>query len=393
MNFRFRLPGPSARRPPPRLILRCRTRTPPGEADHARLDWAVVDVTLPDREGVLESGTLGGPEESMAVDRVAALSRLHATVLLLHPEAVSHFHPAAPRGIREREWPLLIEEQVAGEVADLELAALNRSAGHLELIAVERRRLREWQAWLEARGVTVTHWASEFMGLPDPPAPETLSVLGDTDHWMIKALPGEAAEPASVEWLLWPREWEALLPPGLRERTRQVPAGLAEDAVPSPAARLSLYARHLPTRLPALPGHRASPLRVTGGSGVALALLLAAHLGLSAWPWLAGTLHAGEPRQAAGQMTGETFRERNQRLREILAGMEETLMGQGAEVVRYAVEGQHLSITWQLPEGTRDAAPFASLGSSAEVVWHRESGRLSIDIDLQAWQGNGGGQA
>lgn len=406
MNFLHRLSP--ARRSLPRLLIHAQRRDVTLN-EQAALSWALVDMTHP----------VGSPPLAQGHDtqQLASLSRRHPAVLLLGPDTASHFHLPAPKGLRRREWPMLIEEHICGESDALELAALHQGRNHLELVAVERALLQGWQAWLAEHSVSVSHWAVTFMGQPPPPDADSLSVLMDSRQLMIKTLgePAIAGAPAAEQWLSWPREWQAHLPATLRERHWHLPLGESDtdDAI----ARLVFYAHHLPATLPRLPAppeatarHQARfPVLSRPARRLALALvvLTMAHSGLSGWQRyldhrdettasqarLAGLL--GDEGSRLSTAVAETrlherlhvrdeLLSRNRRVREALAQIGQQLGDAPLALDRMQMAGPRLELAWTLDasagaDGAVLADTLAELGRSA---WQPGSRRLSLSLEL-----------
>ncbi|MFD2436259.1 hypothetical protein [Modicisalibacter luteus] len=182
----------------PRLLLLCESPAPLStDAEHVAVYWAMTGLPGSDEAGRIANSNASVPA------RLAQLSQQYDSVLLLGPTATSHFHLAAPKGLRQREWPLLIEDQLCTDGEVLELAALQQGQGHLELLVIGRERLLAWQRWLAARGIRTTHWASVFMAQPSPTSADDVSIVADTHRLMIKTLaepPAPHAPPRSIGW-------------------------------------------------------------------------------------------------------------------------------------------------------------------------------------------------
>lgn len=364
----------SRRRPSPRVLLQASQREPSAEAT---LWWALVAPDAPPGAPPLEAGCLQSGDLD---ERLVGLCRQHAAVLLLPPDAVSHFSPAHPRGVKRREWPLLIEEQVATQVSRLTLAALERRPERLELVAVERQLLAAWQAWLGDRNLGVGYWASGFMGLPAPDTPEQVCVLDDGTYWMIKARDAEL--PEVERWLSWPRDWQPLLPPGVSDRHRQGPEGTSVTTTLPPGERLALFGRHLPARLPEMPGagtarRRPWPLPLV------LTSLLLAHGGLSAWASLLSP--------ASDAALATRLMQRNTAMASLMERLPMSREGTPLRLEHFSVTGQHLSLTWTLEDKQASDALAQRLAALGEVS--REAGRLRLETRLaSAPISPGGGQ-
>lgn len=351
------------RRPGLRVLIQAAGREPTPDAS---LAWGLVATDSPSGAPPLEEGYLAGDTPDT---RLVTLCREHPSVLLLPPDAVSHFCPAHPKGLKRSEWPLLIEDRVATEVSELALFALAERPERLELVAVERRVLQAWQAWFTEHGLAVPFWASGFMGMPAPDAPDQLRVLAGESHWMIRSQDPEATE--VVHWLTWPRDWRDMLPPDLRERRWQPVEGAELDAPLAPGQRLALFGRHLPARLPAMPDGGAARRR-PGRLALTLTVLLLAHGALGAWSFV-------QPRPTAGET--DRLLLRNARLEGVLARLDGALDEATPTLGRFAVTGQHLTLAWPL-EGKHDPALLEQrLGGLGRVS--RDAGDLILEVTLE----------
>ncbi|MDY7117024.1 type II secretion system protein GspL [Halomonas sp. SSL-5] len=364
----------SRRHPSPRVLLQASQREASAEAT---LWWALVAPDAPPGAPPLEAGCLTGGDLD---ERLAGLCRQHSAVLLLPPDAVSHFSPAHPRGVKRREWPLLIEEQVATPVSRLTLAALERRPDRLELVAVEQQLLAAWQAWLNDRNLGVGYWASGFMGLPTPDMPEQVCVLDDGTCWMIKARDPEF--PEVERWLSWPRDWLSLLPPGLSDSHWLGPEGTSVTATLPPDERLALFGRHLPARLPEMPGAgtaRQRPWRLA----LVLTILLLAHGGLSAWPAM--------PSPASDAAQATRLAQRNTDMAALMERLSPVLDEAPLRLARFSVAGQRLSLTWTMEDEQASVALAQRLEGLGEVS--RGAGQLRLETRLgNASASTGGGQ-
>lgn len=364
----------SRRRPSPRVLLQASQRDPSAEA---MLWWALVAPDAPPGASPLEAGCLKGGDHD---EQLVGLCRQHPAVLLLSPDAVSHFSPAPPKGVKRREWPLLIEEQVATQVSRLTLAALDKRPDRLELVAVEQPLLAAWQAWLDNHHLEVGYWASGFMGLPAPDTPEQVCVLDDGTWWMIKTRDPE--NPEVERWLSWPRDWQSLLPPGLSDRHWQGPEGTSATATLPTDQRLALLGRHLPARLPEMP-RAGTARRRPWQLALVLTSLLLAHGGLSAWSSILS------PAPDAAQ--ANRLMQRNTDMATLMERLSTSLEGMPLRLEHFSVTGQHLSLIWTLEDEQASVVLAQRLEALGEVS--REAGQLRLETHLaSAPASTGGGQ-
>jgi general secretion pathway protein L len=353
------------RRPVLCVLLQAIEREP---TPHASLAWALVASDAPPDSPAVEEGYLNGDTLD---PRLVTLCREHPAVILLPPNAVSHFSATHPKGIKRSEWPLLIEDRVATEVSRLALAGLEQRPDHLDLVAVERRLLKAWQAWFAERSLSITYWASGFMGMPAPDSPEQLRVLADASHWMIKSL--DADEAGVVHWLTWPRVWRDMLPPDLRERHWQPVEGEKIDLPLPQGQRLALFGRHLPARLPQMPNGGAVRRR-TGRLAMVLTILLLAHGALGAW----------SVSQSPPTVAGVTDRllQRNVRLEAMLERLEDALSEAALPLERFAVTGKRLTISWLIEDQHDPATLEQHLAGLGQVS--RDADHLTLEVTLDA---------
>lgn len=100
------------------LLVAPRHRHSPGAEEKIVVDWCYRDGSA---QGQL---TADSPNEAwQALARHCAQT---PATLLLPADAVSHFHLAAPRGLKRSEWPLLLEEVASDDAQKLHLHALQR---------------------------------------------------------------------------------------------------------------------------------------------------------------------------------------------------------------------------------------------------------------------------
>ncbi|GAB2780478.1 hypothetical protein GCM10027040_03160 [Halomonas shantousis] len=396
----------------PRLLLLCESPQPPSTEDApVAVHWIATGLPGHDETGrIVDSDTA-------TLARLAQLSQQYDSVLLLSPTATSHFHRAAPKGLRQREWPLLIEDQLCTEGEALELAALQQGRGHLALLVTGRERLLAWQRWLAARGIRTTHWASVFMAQPSPASADEASVVADTHHLMIKTLAAPPAPhaPPAEHWLAWPREWQERLPAALREKTWHWPWHDVADHVSGTdcVELLPHYARHLPTTLPSMPGikpasrslrHARLPFsRSTRRLAAAIAGLALLHLGAVGWQgYLDQRASADETRARLASLFPEdaalpslqrvqdrhvalqSLQQRNQWLTAALVRVDQQTRPLPLELTYLNVTGTQLSLRWQVDEdASRDGSELAErLAGLGETEWQAETQRLSLQMAM-----------
>lgn len=161
----------------PWLLLR------PGQGT-APWHWLLVEAGEPRRAG---EGRPPAPE--------------HAQVALIVPGAAcSHFQVPAPPGLKREEWPLLLEDRLLQGPDQVHCACLERQAGHLRLVCVDREVLAAWQATCSEWGLQVERCWTEFQLLPLPEP-------GHAWHW--RQEDGEdllrgRGEDGREHWLAWP---------------------------------------------------------------------------------------------------------------------------------------------------------------------------------------------
>nr|WP_106477879.1 type II secretion system protein GspL [Phytohalomonas tamaricis] len=405
----------------PRLLLLCESPEPPAtDTEHVAVHWIAMGLSGHDETGRIADSDVA------ALTRLTQLSQQHDSVLLLGATATSHFHLAAPKGLRQREWPLLIEDQLCTDGEALELAALQQGRDHLELLVTGRERILAWQRWLRERGIRTTHWASVFMAQPPPVSADEVSVIADTHHLMIKTLaaPPVLHAPPAERWLAWPREWQERLPAAIREKTWHWPWHDAAGNTPDmdSSELLQRYARHLPATLPAMPGIkpasrslRRAPLvfsrtirRMTAAI-VGLALL---HLGAVGWQGYldqhaltdatqarlkgllpnatgAPSLQRVQDRHAALQ----SLQQRNQWLTATLGHIDKQVRPLPLTLTQMSVTGTQLVMRWQLDEdATSDGYKLTEyLAGLGEAEWQPETQRVSLHVVLTAPRPEGRG--
>ncbi|MCG7601620.1 hypothetical protein MHM84_17780 [Halomonas sp. McH1-25] len=394
----------------PRLLLLCESPEPPSaETDHVAIHW--IATGLPGHAG---SGRIAASDDTTPA-HLAKLSQQYDSVLLLSPTATSHFHLAAPKGLRQREWPLLIEDQLCSDDTP-ELAALKQGRDHLELLVTGRERLLGWQRWLSTRGIRTTHWASVFMALPAPASAGHANIVNHGHHLLIKTLaePPSPHAPATEHWLAWPRDWQAHLPVTLREKTWHWPWQDNDDtASPDSSMRLQHYARHLPKTLPTMPGnkstafslrHAALPLgRPARRLAAAIAALALLNMGTIGWQGYLDQRALAADTQARLESlfpvdTGapslrwmqdrhvalRSLQQRNQWLTEALERIDRQTRSLPLKLAYLSVTGTQLILHWQVVDDVTSDGPelAAHLANLGETEWHAETQRLSLHVAL-----------
>lgn len=428
---------PAASRSAPRLIVRVAGRIEDGTPIWEKLYWVVAQAG-----GTAAAQGQVTPDDPAGLAELCQRSRTLPGVLLLDPASVSHFHLAVPPGLKRREWPTLLEDQLCHDPEQMELYPLATPRGQLEVVAVERRYLAVWRDWCGQLGLAVEHWGVAFMAQPDAPEADQLSVLPDLTHWLFKAHEGTIRH-----WLAWPRQWPLTqLPPAWRGRAwynplmeeaaeetsaeeARVEKAKADEALPPAGfeaditATLRFQADHLPAALPRLPqaqGERAAPRmaglgRLSRGTrrlGLAALVLLLLHGGLLL------TQHLWEGQQQArlqaqalaarlmpdtppGDANWRTLRQRldalralerrNRRIAELQAVLARRFDSQQWQLAALHVDGQRLIVDWQLrqPDNAPDSsvarpeiAPHADM-QIGTLEWQSDS-RVRVSVDLEA---------
>ncbi|WP_353979824.1 type II secretion system protein GspL [Salinicola endophyticus] len=385
-----------------------------------RVDWCLEGAT---------PHTLSDTSPPEAWQALTRLAASHPVTLLLAADAVSHFHLAAPRGLKRREWPLLLETVTSEAVDQLHLHPLQRGRGHLELIALPRAELAAWRAWAQRLGLAPTGWSCAFLALPRPATPDQITTLDDGSHRLCLGLAAPVAPgaPETRQWLAWPRDWP--LPPAWRERECQVVDGDGDgdgerddderhdggEAAAEQARRRSLtwLAAQPPAALPFADDSGARwqgiawrPRRRTRWLAGAIALLAL----LDASLWLATSWRedaATSQRQAAAlaaRFVGpppadaraaldsradaiDALARRNHQLSEALATATAQLAATPWQLSRLAVSGNRATLAWRYPEPpapvvlNRARQALATLG---EAQWQALPGELSLNLHLAA---------
>lgn len=393
------------------IVIAPRQRHSPAAEEKIALDWCYRDGRA--------QGQLTPDSPAEAWQALAQRCVPTPATLLLPADAVSHFHLAAPRGLKRSEWPLLLEEMTSDDARTLHLHALQRGRGHLELVALSRDELIRWQTWAHSLALTLAGWSVAFMALDVPAQNAEAATLDDGEHRLFKGYgePVTPAGPAAMEWLAWPRAWPA--PPAWQARHWQ--EAVTPDTSASAEAVRSQSLAWVAARLPApLPFAGAS---VTGRSshsaGRLTALLPGRHARLTAAAlavlialngalWLATQMierhRQAQHNQAALAMrfTGETppaalarladrrdaidaLAQRNHRLKAALRHITPLLDAHQWQLARQAVNGQQVVLGWRLP---RPPAPVEITQASqrlspiGETQWLAEQGELTLSFAL-----------
>ncbi|MFC0268769.1 hypothetical protein [Kushneria aurantia] len=404
------------------ILIAPRCRSAPAPTDIPELDWL-------DRDSG-EHGVITAQNATEALPQLAG----RGTILLLPGDAVSHFHVAAPRGIKRSEWPLLLEEPSGEDVHALRLYPLLRGRDHLELLALPAAELEAWRAWVAHLGLSLEGWTTAFMALTTPDTPELAVTLDDGDHRLFKGC-GEAVAPsgaATVQWLAWPREWPA--PPAWQHRRWQDPghgnADPRDSGDPSPNGGAEAFASAasarrrslawLTTQLPApfafdtrgnrrsglpvglLPGRRA---QLMGAALVLLAVLnmalwLAAqfeqryHLAQHSEAALAARFIGPPPADAERQLAArrdalDALALRNRRLGEAIERADVLLDDPRWQLSRLTVSGQRATLGWrraQPPAPVIIERARQRLDALGTPQWQPQREELTLELSLAAPQ-------
>lgn len=393
------------------LLVAPRHRHSPGAEEKIVVDWCYRDGSA---QGQL---TADSPDEAwQALARHCAQT---PATLLLPADAVSHFHLAAPRGLKRSEWPLLLEEVASDDAQKLHLHALQRGRGHLELVALSLDALHRWQTWAHSLQLNLAGWSVAFMALEMPDQDNEAATLDDGEYRLFKGYgePITAAGIASVEWLAWPRAWPA--PPAWQTRQWQAPithqASASIEAMRTQS--LAWVAARLPAPLPfcgsSIKGRstlRAGRLmgRLPGRHARLTAVALAVMIALNSALWLASQMiehyRQAEYNQAAlaVRFTGEVppaalarladrrdaidaLARRNHRLHEALSHITPLLDERQWQLSRQAVNGQRLVLSWRSTrspaqvEITRATQRLSPLG---ETQWQAAQSELTLSLAL-----------
>ena len=420
---------PASPRPAPRLIIRVDGRIEDGAPAWEKLYWIVAQA----HGTTTEQGQVT-PDDAAGLATLRQRSQTLPGVLLLDPASVSHFHLAVPPGLKRREWPTLLEDQLCRDPEQMELYPLAAPRGQLEVIAVERQHLAMWRDWCGQLGLAVEHWGVAFMAQPDALETDQLSVLPDLTHWLFKAREG-----TTRHWLAWPRQWPLTqLPPAWRGRAWYSPliketsaeeakaeeTRAAEEALPPAGfeaditAMLRFQADHLPASLPRLPqaqSERAAPrmaglshlTRGTRRLGFAALMLLLLHGGLLLTQHLwEGQRQAQLQAQAlAARLMPDTppgdanwralrqrldalqaLERRNRRIAELQAALAQRFDPQQWQLAALRVDGQRLVVDWRL-RPNRGASgstvrPDTFPSTLGTLEWKSDS-RVRVSVDLE----------
>lgn len=224
--------------------------TPQAPQKHTSLYWGCGH---PGSSSLSQWGQLDEYSSDADWQALAQLSQQAHTVLLLAANCVSFFQIAAPKGVKPKEWPLLLEEVTPSDPDNLIIGALKNDKSHkdelgtLSLLVTAKDQLEAWQRWAQSLNIRLQYWSSPLHLQPVPDTPETLSVTGDHEHWLIKS---------QTQWLCWPRALEAQIPPQWHDRSWATHWDIQQSTIPQ---WLTLMIQQLPGDCPRIP-----PLRQRG---------------------------------------------------------------------------------------------------------------------------------
>jgi len=160
--------------------------------------------------------------------------------LVVPAQYCSHFHVAAPPGLKPHEWAQLLEEQLLQPADTLAVACIGRDSQRLQLVACDRQRLADWQAQAVLLGVRLERCWAQMQLLADP-APGAMSVWRREGDRCLKT--GSGTQPR--RWLVWPdalgelpQPWAGLLAEPVCDDWPPLPADLHRLPSLLPARRV-----------------------------------------------------------------------------------------------------------------------------------------------------------
>lgn len=370
------------------------------------------------------------------LQRLTELGRLPPTVsrcLVLPPNAVSRVQLHPPKGIKRREWPLLVSDHLNQSMDGLLIDPLpqpdrspfTQSSDTLCLLVVEHQTLQNWQQQLAALDITLTHWMPAFMAQPSAP-PGQVSTMCWGDQLMLKwqtlddsanarddnsAASAMSHKTPNEHWLCWPGKEHVAdcpLPPAIDEWPRH-PA--SSDELNEPLERLALLARHLPVALPRWPtstsGRRFSFTwlsallpsdSISRWSACACLALGIGHLLLSLLPAPEAstdtTQHQSRDLFPGAEPSADQANVRLRQRREVMLLLAERQQNIDSWLaflvtdlelpppVGMAVEGQQLRLTWRHDDLATDNGnnPSNTLASVADVTSENEYLVARLDL-------------
>ncbi|MCQ9425863.1 type II secretion system protein GspL [Pseudomonas sp. LJDD11] len=137
-----------------------------------------------------QQGSWPPPADTLQAARVA---------LLIPAMHCSHFQVAAPPGLKRHEWPLLLEDQLQQPPEQVQVHCLARSAGHLQLLVVNKAQVQQWLSEAEQLGIAPEYLWAEPQLMPLADAGEVRCWVRDDARYLVRA-----DEQGRQQWLVWP---------------------------------------------------------------------------------------------------------------------------------------------------------------------------------------------
>ncbi len=109
-----------------------------------------------------------GQPDQMGFGKIPEPVRTLPATLVLGATDYAVFDVSAPPGLKESEYPLLLEDQLMGDVSAQHLSCIGRQHGRLQLVACAREKLESWQHCAQQAGIRLNAIVTDFQRLADP---------------------------------------------------------------------------------------------------------------------------------------------------------------------------------------------------------------------------------
>lgn len=109
-----------------------------------------------------------GQPDQLGYGVIPEAMRTWPATLVLEAAEYTLFDVSAPPGLKESEYPLLLEEQIMGDLSAQSISCIGRQHGRLQLVVCACERLEAWQQQAHQAGIRLDAIVTDFQRLADP---------------------------------------------------------------------------------------------------------------------------------------------------------------------------------------------------------------------------------